>query len=78
MSRTIDRLRQGVLAAAVLGSLGFGAAQAFGSPAETTTAAVRTCPDRGFDYAYASCAIGCPTGQGYCAEGGVCRCGQIP
>ncbi|HSU17539.1 hypothetical protein [Longimicrobium sp.] len=78
MSRSLSYLRQGALAAALLGSLGFGAAQAFGSTAPPAGAALRTCPDRGFDYAYASCAIGCPGSQGYCAEGGICRCGQIP
>jgi hypothetical protein len=78
MSGTISRVRQGVLAAALLGSLGFGAAQAFGSPPAPAAAALRTCPDRGYDYGYASCAIGCPDGHGYCAQGGICQCGVIP
>ena len=76
MSRTLGALRRAVLGAAFVGSLGFGAAQAFASPGQAT-AAVRTCPDTGYDYAYASCRIGCASG-GYCAAGGICRCGQIP
>jgi hypothetical protein len=76
MSVTLTSLRRVVLGAAFVGSLGFGAAQAFASPEQATTA-VRTCPDKGYDYAYSSCRIGCASG-GYCAEGGICRCGQIP
>jgi hypothetical protein len=75
MSRMLTSLRRAVLGAAFVGSLGFGAAQAFASPEQAAVA--RTCPDRGYDYAYASCRIGCASG-GYCAEGGLCRCGQIP
>lgn len=76
MSRTFGALRRAVLGAAFVGSLGFGASQAFATP-EQAAAAVRTCPDTGYDYAYASCRIGCASG-GYCAAGGICRCGQIP
>lgn len=75
MSRTLANLRRAVLGAAFVGSLGFGAAQAFASPEQTAVA--RTCPDRGYDYAYSSCRIGCSVG-GYCAAGGICQCGYIP
>jgi hypothetical protein len=77
MSRSLTHLRRGVFATAVACALGFGAAQAFGS-ATSSTAAVRTCPDKGFDYTYAACGIGCPGGHGYCAAGGICHCGFIP
>lgn len=76
MIRTLATVRRAVLGAAVLGSLGVGAAQAFATPGQTA-AAVASCPDRGYDYAYAACRYGCAVG-GYCAAGGVCRCGHIP
>ena len=76
MSRTLATVRRTVLGAAFVGSLGFGAAQAFAAP-QQAAAVARTCPDTGYDYAYASCRIGCASG-GYCAAGGICRCGQIP
>lgn len=76
MSRTLASVRRMLLGAAFVGSLGFGAAQAFAAPGEAA-AAVRTCPDRGYDYAYASCRTGCAVG-GYCAAGGICKCGYIP
>ncbi|HEX6042681.1 hypothetical protein [Longimicrobium sp.] len=76
MSRMLTNLRRAVLGAAFVGSLGFGAAQAFATPGQPAQPEA-TCPDRGYDYAYASCRIGCASG-GYCAAGGICRCGQIP
>ena len=75
MANSLSIVRRAVLGAAVLASLGFGAAQAFATPG--SSAAVRSCPDKGYDYAYASCRFGCASG-GYCAAGGICRCGQIP
>lgn len=69
-------LRRVLVAAAAVGSLGFGATQALAGP--DTAAAKKSCPIRGYDYPYASCGIGCPGGQGYCSEAGICRCGQIP
>jgi hypothetical protein len=77
MSRSFTYLRRGLAALAMLGALGFGATQALATPGPDA-AAVRYCPDRGFDYAYASCGFGCPGGRGYCAAGGICRCGLIP
>jgi hypothetical protein len=74
MRRSATYLRRSLFGAAILGSLGFGATQAFGNAADT---ALRTCPATGYDYAYASCRIGCASG-GYCSADGICRCGQIP
>lgn len=69
-------LRRGLLGLMVAGSLGFGATQALATPSQA--AAVRSCPDRGYEYYYAGCGFGCPGGKGYCAAGGICRCGLIP
>jgi len=76
MSRSVINLRRGVLAAAVLGSLGFGAVQAFGTTGQVQR--YTSCPAKGFDYPYSPCAVSCPTHQGYCSASGICRCGQIP
>lgn len=75
MSRSLSYLRGGFLGLAVVGALGFGASQAFGSPDQ---ARVGTCPAMGYDYAYGPCGFGCPNGRGYCSESGICRCGDIP
>ncbi len=75
MCRSQTWLRHVLLAAATVGSLGFGATQALAVSSET---AMRTCPVEDYDYYYAPCASGCPGGAGYCAAGGRCRCGQIP
>jgi hypothetical protein len=76
MSRSLATLRRALLGAAFVGSLGFGAAQAFATPGQPS-AALASCPDRGFDYPYAACRTGCSVG-GYCAAGGICKCGFIP
>ena len=76
MTHTLNIARRAVLGAAVLASLGFGAAQAFATPGQAS-AAMASCPDKGYDYAYAACRTGCSIG-GYCAAGGICRCGFIP
>lgn len=76
MGRSLTRLRAGLLGLAVAGSLGFGSTQALAGPQQQ--ARVQTCPDSGYDYYYAPCAYGCPRQQGYCAAGGICRCGNIP
>ncbi|WP_420127699.1 hypothetical protein [Longimicrobium sp.] len=70
-------LRRGLLGLMVAGSLGFGATQALATPSQASTAAA-TCPSKGYDYYYASCAYACPGRQGYCSAGGICRCGLIP
>jgi hypothetical protein len=70
-------LRRGLLGLMVAGSLGFGATQALATPSQGPAAAA-TCPNKPYDYPYASCAWGCPGGQGYCGAGGICRCGLIP
>ncbi|HEY0017375.1 MAG TPA: hypothetical protein VGC13_13780 [Longimicrobium sp.] len=70
-------LRRGLLGLVFAGSLGFGATQALATPGQPA-AAMAACPDMGYDYYYASCANACPRRQGYCAAGGICRCGQIP
>jgi hypothetical protein len=66
--------RRWLLGLVVAGSLGFGATQAIAAPG---SAAVLACPDKGYDYPYSPCANACG-GRGYCAEGGICRCGSIP
>jgi hypothetical protein len=75
MRLTLSHLRTILLGAAFVGSMGFGASQAFGSP---KPALLKSCPAKPFDYAYAPCGVGCPGGRGYCAEGGTCACGLIP
>ncbi len=76
MSCSLTWLRRGLLGLVCAGSLGFGATQAIAGPQQETR--VGTCPDWGYDYYYAPCAYGCPGRQGYCAAGGICRCGYIP
>lgn len=76
MTRSLHHLRNAVLGLALAGALGFGATQAVAAPGQA--AALRSCPDKGYDYPYASCGWGCPGGRGYCAAGGICRCGLIP
>jgi hypothetical protein len=76
MSHTLANLRRALLGAACVGSLGFGAAQAFATPGQSG-AALASCPSKPYDYPYASCRSGCAVG-GYCAAGGTCRCGYIP
>jgi hypothetical protein len=76
MRRSLSYMHHVVLAAAVVAALGYGTVQAFGTTEQPQS--VRTCPAKGFDYPYAACAIGCPTGHGYCSASGICRCGEIP
>ena len=76
MTRSLLHLRNALLGLAVAGALGFGATQATAAPGQAD--ALRSCPSKPYDYPYASCGIGCPGGQGYCAAGGICRCGLIP
>jgi hypothetical protein len=76
MTRSLLHLRNALLGLAVAGALGFGTSQAVAAPEQA--AAVRYCPDQGVDYYYAPCGYSCPGGRGYCAEGGICRCGYIP
>jgi hypothetical protein len=75
MSRSLYYLRRGLFGIAFVGSLGFGATQAFGSPNQ---ARVGYCTPMGYDYHTPACGSGCYRGIGYCSEGGICRCGQIP
>ena len=74
---TTTYLRRGLLGLTLAGSLGFGATQALATPAPYAPIA-EACPDEGYDYYYAPCAYACPRRQGYCAAGGICRCGNIP
>ncbi|HEX2205903.1 MAG TPA: hypothetical protein VHG91_21490 [Longimicrobium sp.] len=75
MTRSLTYLRRGLLGLGVAASLGFGAAQALATPQDEARG--RTCPARGYDYAYASCRFGCDVG-GYCRSDGTCQCGYIP
>lgn len=76
MQRLSHHLLRGLMALAFVGSFGFGATQAFGAP-ETTSAAL-SCPAKGYDYYYATCANNCTGRRGYCDAEGTCRCGYIP
>jgi hypothetical protein len=78
MKGSMTYLRRGLLGLAFAGSLGFGATQALATPALGAPAAAGVCPDEGYDYYYYPCAYSCYRQQGYCAAGGVCRCGYIP
>jgi len=75
MHRSLSYLRRGLLGIAFLGSLGFGATQAFGTPSRGPGAA---CTPRLYEYASATCGFGCPGNRGYCSTDGVCVCGLIP
>ena len=72
MSRSLLYLRRGLLGIAFVGSLGFGATQAFGSPNQTRTG---YCPPKGYDYSTPICGSGCYRQIGYCDYSGVCHCG---
>ena len=74
MKFRIGYLIQAVFAMVVAGALSFGAGHAFASE----EVALRTCPALGYEYAYAPCATGCPSGRGYCDADGNCQCGDIP
>lgn len=68
MNGRMGFLRRSLYAVAVLGALGFGAAQAFGSP--TPPSAARACNDT-------ECNWECEqlgAGYGYCDEYGQCQC----
>lgn len=75
MDSRLSYLRRGLLGIAFVGSLGFGATQALASPEQGR---VKYCEDRGGDYYTPVCAYGCPGNSGYCRDGGVCVCGEIP
>lgn len=75
MSRSLSYLRRGLLGIAFVGSLGFGATQAFGTPSRAPGAA---CTPKPYEYTSAYCGLGCPGGAGYCSTAGVCVCGRIP
>ena len=74
MKIRLAHLIQAVFAMIVAVSLSFGAKQAFASE----EAALRTCPAMGYEYPYSPCAIGCPSGRGYCDSNGNCQCGDLP
>jgi hypothetical protein len=76
MKQTWTKLRTATLAVAFLGSLGFGATQAFGSAASSPW--YKYCPATGYDYPYTICAYGCEVGRGYCTWDGRCACGDLP
>lgn len=80
MRRMLSCLQRGVLGMAVVGSLGFGAMQAFASQV-TAEAAARACPAKMYEYWTADCANWCRQygyTTGYCATNGYCACGLIP
>ncbi len=76
MSRSLSYLRRGLLGIAFVGSLGFGATQAFGSPNRTQGV---TCDVTGYDYPsyYCQFAMRCDYG-GWCSSYGSCNCGDLP
>jgi len=73
MSRSLSFLRRGFLGIVFVGSLGFGASQAYGST-EWSQTLPGTCPDMEVAYRYPPCAEFCGGYAGYCAEGGYCYC----
>ncbi len=77
MSRSLSYLRRGLLGIAFVGSLGFGATQAFGSPNREPAV---YCEATGYDYpsAYCQSMLGCQWGGGYCTFWGICECGMLP
>jgi len=78
MGRSLSYLRRVLLGATVVGSLGFGATQAFARNG-TETPWYKTCPATGDPYPDTRCAYGCwESGFGYCDARGYCQCGMIP
>lgn len=76
MQRLSHHVLRGLMALAFVGSFGFGATQALAAPEAAAT--VATCPVKGYDYYYASCAYNCPLRKGYCSAEGYCQCGDLP
>lgn len=76
MKLRLTFLAQAVFAILVAVGLSFGATRAFASAQPAAAAGV--CEDLGYDYYASECAYSCPRRQGYCAAGGICRCGNIP
>lgn len=74
MKHRMAYLIQAVFAVLVAAALSFGASRAMASEG----VAARTCPIKGYDYPYAPCATGCPSGRGYCSANGYCQCGDLP
>lgn len=75
MSRSLSYLRRGLLGIAFIGSLGFGATQAFGSAPIQSSRAVCN-GDPGSDtWCWWNCAFQGENG-GYCDELGRCVCGM--
>ncbi len=72
MSRSLSNLRRGLFGIAFVGSLGFGATQAFGSPNQARGG---NCIPKGYDYSTPVCGSGCYRQIGYCDTSGVCHCG---
>ena len=75
MSRSLSYLRRGLLGITFVGSLGFGATQAFARSDDGPS--VKFCPATGEDYPYSICSQGCD-GRGYCSADGYCVCGDLP
>lgn len=69
MHKVLSWSRRGLLAAGVLASLGFGAAQAFASPSTTTVA--RGCTFSSCDY---KCRAAGASAGGSCNQYGECEC----
>jgi hypothetical protein len=76
MSRSLSYLRRGLLGIAVVGSLGFGATQAWGSPSVFSNDG--TCPyDSMGPYKYRPCNEYCG-GSAYCDGVSSCVCVTFP
>jgi len=74
MSRSLSNLRRVLFGVSCAVVFGFGATQAFGSPAQ---ARVVYCIAKGYDYQTPVCGSGCYRQIGYCDASGVCHCGYI-
>ena len=65
MSDTLRQLKRGLLGMAVVGSLGYGAVEAFASPADSLRARSRSCEVTGQAYIPMDCPE-CGGSGGYC------------
>jgi hypothetical protein len=75
MSRSFIYLRRALFGTSCAIVFGFGASQALASPGSSR---IGRCTPMGYDYPTPACGSGCPGNVGYCSEGGICRCGQVP
>jgi hypothetical protein len=76
MSRSLSRLRRGLLGIAFAGSMGLGVTQAFANSDKVNDAG--TCPRTGEDYPSGLCGFRCANPYAYCSAEGYCICPPTP